>query len=58
MPPPASCGRARTTSVREVVNAIFYVAQSGCQWRMLPKCLPQFTTVQRNFYAWRDNRTW
>ena len=37
MPPPASRGRTRTTSLREVVNAIFYVAQSGCQWCMLPK---------------------
>jgi transposase len=58
MPPPASRGRTRTTSLREVVNAIFYVAQSGCQWRMLPKCLPPFTTVQRYFYTWRDNGTW
>jgi Putative transposase of IS4/5 family (DUF4096) len=37
IPPPASCGRTRETSMREVVNAIFYIAQTGCQWRLLPK---------------------
>jgi transposase len=58
LPPPASCGRTRETSLRDVVNAIFYIAQSGCQWRMLPTDFPPFTTVQRYFYAWRDDGTW
>ena len=58
MPPPASCGRTRKTSMRDVVNAIFYIAQSGCQWRMLPTDFPPFTTVQRYFYAWRDDGRW
>jgi hypothetical protein len=31
LPPPATCGRTRKTSLRDVVNAIFYIAQSGCQ---------------------------
>jgi hypothetical protein len=35
LPPPASCGRMRETSMREVVNSIFYIAQTGCQWRLL-----------------------
>ncbi|MGH7100331.1 MAG: IS5 family transposase [Stellaceae bacterium] len=58
LPPPADRGRRRETSLREVVNAIFYIAQSGCQWRLLPRDFPPFTTVQRYFYAWRDNRIW
>ena len=58
IPPPASCGRTRETNMREVVNAIFYIAQSGCQWRLLPKNLPPYTTVQRYFYAWRDSSVW
>ena len=58
LPPPADCGRTRETSLREVVNGVFYIAQSGCQWRLLPKCFPPFTTVQRYFYAWRDNGLW
>jgi transposase len=51
-------GRPRETSLRNVVNAIFYIAQSCCQWRMLPKEFPPFTTVQYYFYRWRDDGTW
>jgi len=58
LPPPARCGRPRKTSLREVVNAIFYIAQAGCQWRMLPGDLPPYSTVQRYFYAWRDEGRW
>ena len=58
LPPPATCGRTRTTKPRDVVDAIFYIAQSGCQWRLLPKDFPPYTTVQRYFYAWRDNGLW
>jgi len=57
LPPPAGCGRKRHTRLRDVVDAIFYIAQSGCQWRLLPKNFPPYTTVQRYFYAWRDNGT-
>src|SRR5258707_15447148 len=53
---PAACrrGRPRTTELRVVVDAIFYIAQSGGQWRMLPKDFPPYTTVQGYFYQWRD----
>ncbi|WP_159587299.1 IS5 family transposase [Chelativorans xinjiangense] len=47
-------GRPRAANLREVVNAILYMASTGCQWRMLPKDFPPFTTVQNYFYAWRD----
>lgn len=58
IPPPARCGRSRKTDMRDVVNAIFFIGQTGCQWRMLPKDFPPFTTVQRYFYAWRDSGRW
>jgi transposase len=58
LPAAANCGRTRETNLRAVVEAIFYIAQTGCQWRMLPKEFPPFTTVQRYFYAWRDNGLW
>lgn len=51
-------GRPRTTDLRAVVDAIFYIAQTGCQWRLLPKDFPPYTTVQRYFYRWRDDGTW
>jgi transposase len=58
MPPACERGRPRTTDLRAVVNAIFYIAQTGCQWRLLPKDFPPFTTVQRYFYPWRDGGLW
>jgi transposase len=40
--------------LRSVLDAILYIARTGCQWRMLPKDFPPFTTVQGYFYDWRD----
>ena len=48
-------GRPRETELRAVVDAILYLARTGCQWRMLPKDFPPFTTVQGYFYDWRDD---
>jgi len=58
MPPSAPRGRTREVLLRDVVNAVFYIAQTGCQWRMLPKEFPPCSTVQRYFYAWRDDGRW
>ena len=54
MPAPRRLGRPRTTDLREVMNAILYVASTGCPWRYLPKDFPPVSTVQRYFYFWRD----
>ena len=37
IPPARHGGRKRSVNVREVLNAIFYVLSTGCQWRALPK---------------------
>lgn len=58
MPLRRRIGRPRTTDLRSVVNAIFYVLTTGCQWRALPKDFPPRSTVQRYFYRWRDEQTW
>src|SRR5215472_3594430 len=58
LPPAHRRGRPRETSLRRVVEAIFYIAQSCCQWRMLPQDYLPFTTVQYYFYRWRDDGTW
>ncbi len=58
LPLPGSIGRPRTTDLREVVNALLYMAATGCQWRMLPKEFPPYSTVQGYFYSWRDEGRW
>ena len=58
LPPARRGGRPRTTDLRSVVDAILYLASSGCQWRMLPKDFPPVSTVQGYFYAWRDSGLW
>lgn len=55
MPGPSKVGRPRTTDLREVWNAIQYRAATGCQWALLPKDFPPFTTVQHYFYRLRDS---
>ena len=45
LPPPARTGRQRGVDLREVLNAIRYVARTGCGWRMLPKDFPPWQTV-------------
>src|SRR5271165_2600668 len=55
MPAAKPLGRPREIELRAVLDAILYIARTGCQWRMLPKDFPAFTTVQGYFYDWRDN---
>src|SRR5271165_2563595 len=55
MPAAKPLGRPREIELRAVLDAILYIARTGCQWRMLPKDFPSFTTVQGYFYDWRDN---
>jgi transposase len=54
MPSANRIGRPRKTDLREVVNALLYLASSGGAWRLLPKDFPPFSTVQKYFYRWRE----
>jgi putative transposase len=58
MPPQCQRGRPREVDLRMIVNAIFYIAATGCQWRALPKDFSPYTTVQHYFYAWRGSGLW
>ena len=57
MPLPSPIGRPRTADLRSVLNAILYMATTGCQWRQLPKEFPPYSTVQGYFYCWSRDRT-
>lgn len=49
VPPARRGGRKREVNVREVINAIFYVLSTGCQWNALPKDLPPKSTAHDYF---------
>src|SRR5436853_2491749 len=49
IPPAKRGGRRREVNVREVLNAIFYVLSTGCQWQALPKDLPPKSTAHSYF---------
>src|SRR6202047_2700689 len=46
-------GRPRTTNIRAVLNAIFYLLRTGCQWRLLPREFPVWSTVYHYFRTWK-----
>jgi putative transposase len=55
---PKEHGRPRVHSLREILDAIFYLVRSGCQWRMLPHEFPRWPTVYYYFREWRIGGTW
>src|SRR5215216_104233 len=58
MPAPKGYGRPRIHDLREILNAVFYILKSGCQWRMLPHDFPRWPTVYHYFRTWRMDGTW
>lgn len=57
LPPAKRGGRPRHVDMREVLDAVFYVLSTGCQWDALPKDLPPKSTVYDYFSLWRSDRT-
>jgi putative transposase len=51
-------GRPRQVDLREVLNTLFYLNRSGCQWDMLPHDLLPNSTVYDYCAQWRDDGTW
>ena len=51
-------GRPRKANMREVLNAIFYVLKTGCQWDLLPHDFPAKGTVYHYFNTWRKEGVW
>ena len=58
LPAARTGGRPRTTNLRAVLNAIFYLLRTGCQWRMLPREFPPYGTVYHYFQAWQNSGVW
>ncbi len=51
-------GRPPELDLRQVVNAIFYLDRTGCQWKNLPKDYPNHNSVYYYYGKWRDDGTW
>ncbi len=47
-----------THTKREIVNAIFYITRTGCQWRYMPSDLPPWKTVYTYFRTWNIQGLW
>jgi putative transposase len=58
VPVPQPGPQPRKYTYREVLNGIFYVNRTGCQWRMLPHDFPPWESVYGYFYRWRKDGTW
>ena len=57
IPPARHGGRKRSVKVREVLNGIFYILWTGCQWKALPKDLPPKSTVHDYLELWNWDGT-
>lgn len=51
-------GRPRSTDMRQVLDAIFYITRGGIAWRYLPREYPPWKTVYGYFRRWRIDGAW
>src|SRR5579862_6332332 len=51
-------GRPRELDMRSVVNAIFYIDKTGCQWEMLPQDYPNHNSVYHHYRRWSIEGAW
>lgn len=51
-------GRPVELNMHRVVNAIFYVTRTGCQWENLPKEYPNYNSVYYHYRKWCRDGTW
>ncbi|MCK7576137.1 MAG: transposase [Chromatiales bacterium] len=53
---PYTTGRPRSSDLREILNAIFYLNKTGCPWRYLPNDFPSYKLVNYYYNKWTDNK--
>ena len=57
-PVPQATGRPREVEFRQIVNAVYFLLFTGCQWRFIPKDYPKWQTVYNYFAKWKNDGTW
>lgn len=58
LPAAKGFGHPVEVDLREILNGIFYVQRTGCQWEMLPHDLPPYTTVYGYVHKWQRQGVW
>lgn len=58
VPPAKHGGRRRTVAMRPILDGIFHVLRTGCQWRHLPSDFPPWQTVYGYFRLFVDRGAW
>jgi putative transposase len=56
--PTTKRGRKRKHTLLDIINGIFYILRSGCQWRMIPHDFPPWSIVYHYFRLWRLKGIW
>ena len=56
--PPVHRGARGTIPRRDIVDAILWIARTGCQWRYLPARFPDWQAVWSQWRRWREKGTW
>jgi putative transposase len=60
IPPAKPGGRPRTTDMRRLLDGLFYLVRTGCQWRHLPPppIFPPWRTVYEYMRAFASAGVW
>src|SRR5687768_8398648 len=58
LPERKRCGRPWLHPRRAILDAVFYLVRTGCQWRALPREYPPWSTVHDWFRRWRLDGLW
>lgn len=58
LPQAKGFGHPVKVDFREILNGIFYVQRTGCQWEMMPHDLPPYSTVYGYFKKWQRKGVW
>jgi putative transposase len=55
---PYTTGRPRKVDLREILNALYYLNKTGCQWRYLPTDFPSYHLVSYYYQKWLHSNVW
>jgi putative transposase len=56
--PATQAGHPQLFALRRIVDAVFYLLRTGCQWRALPREFPPWSAVYYHYAKWRRTGTW